>query len=434
MKNKKVFISLTAESIHHGHIKLINEGKKYGDIVIGLLTDNAVAKHKRLPLLNFDQRKTIIQNISGVSEVIAQDDWDDSVIIEKLKPEYVIHGDDWLSGPQLRLRDNVIKTLNKYNGKLIELPYTKGISSEAISNHSNEMGISPELRLKNLKRCMSTKKLSRFIETHSPISALIAEKAKQEINGKVNYFDGFWSSSLTDSSLMGKPDIEVLDISQRLDNINNIFEVTTKPLIMDIDTGGKTEHLKINVRTMERLGISAMIMEDKTGLKKNSLHEDTSNQQQEDIETFSEKIKSVKLYQSSSDFMVIARIESFILKKGIEDALKRAKSYVGAGADAIMIHSKSKTPDEIFSFSKKFRLEFPDIPLVCVPSSYSGVKESELIENGFNVVIYANQLFRAAYPAMVKTANSILINERAEEIEKELTSIKDMMDLIPGAK
>ena len=434
MKNKKVFISLTAESIHHGHIKLIDEGKKHGDIVIGLLTDNAVAKHKRLPLLNFDQRKTIIENISGVSEVIAQDEWDDSIIIEKLRPEYVIHGDDWLSGPQLRLRDNVIKTLNKYNGKLIELPYTKGISSEAISNHSNEMGISPELRLKNLKRCISTKKLSRFIETHSPISALIAEKAKQEINGKVNYFDGFWSSSLTDSSLMGKPDIEVLDISQRLDNINNIFEVTTKPLIMDIDTGGKTEHLKINVRTMERLGISAMIMEDKTGLKKNSLHEDTSNQQQEDIETFSEKIKSVKLYQSSSDFMVIARIESFILKKGIEDALKRAKSYVGAGADAIMIHSKSKTPDEIFSFSKKFRLEFPDIPLVCVPSSYSGVKESELIENGFNVVIYANQLFRAAYPAMVKTANSILINERAEEIEKELTSIKDMMDLIPGAK
>ena len=434
MKNKKVFISLTAESIHHGHIKLIDEGKKYGDIVIGLLTDNAVAQHKRLPLLNFEQRKTIIQNISGVSEVVAQDEWDDSIIIEKLKPEYVIHGDDWLSGPQLRLRDNVIKTLEKYNGKLIEIPYTKGISSEAISNHSNEMGVSPEQRLKTLKRCISTKKISRFIETHSPISALIAEKAKQEINGKVNYFDGFWSSSLTDSSLMGKPDIEVLDISKRLDNINDIFEVTTKPLIMDIDTGGKIEHLKINVRTMERLGISAMIMEDKTGLKKNSLHEDTSNQQQEEIEIFSEKIKSVKLYQSNSDFMVIARIESFILKKGIDDALKRAKSYVGAGADAIMIHSKSKTPDEIFSFSKKFRLEFPDIPLVCVPSSYSSVKESELVENGFNVVIYANQLFRAAYPAMVKTANSILINERAEEIEKELTSIKDMMDLIPGTK
>ena len=286
------------------------------------------------------------------------------------------------------------------------------------------MGVSPEQRLKTLKRCISTKKISRFIETHSPISALIAEKAKQEINGKVNYFDGFWSSSLTDSSLMGKPDIEVLDISKRLDNINDIFEVTTKPLIMDIDTGGKIEHLKINVRTMERLGISAMIMEDKTGLKKNSLHEDTSNQQQEEIEIFSEKIKSVKLYQSNSDFMVIARIESFILKKGIDDALKRARSYVGAGADAIMIHSKSKTPDEIFSFSKKFRLEFPDIPLVCVPSSYSSVKESELVENGFNVVIYANQLFRAAYPAMVKTANSILINEKGRGNRKGINKYK----------
>ena len=434
MKNKKVYISMTAEAIHHGHIKIIEEGKKYGDVIIGLLTDNAVAKHKRLPLLNFNQRKTIMQNISGVSEVVAQEEWDDSIAIERLKPEYIIHGDDWLSGPLLMYRDNVIKALKKYDGKLIEIPYTKGISSEAISNHLNFIGITPELRLKNLKRCMSTKKLSRFIEAHSPISALIAEKAKQEINGKVNYFDGFWSSSLTDSSLMGKPDIEILDISHRLTNINNIFEVTTKPLIMDIDTGGKIEHLKINVRSMERLGISAMIMEDKTGLKKNSLHEDTSNQQQESIEIFSEKIKSVKLFQSSDDFMVIARIESFILKKGIEDALNRARSYVAAGADAIMIHSKSKTPDEIFSFSNKFRSEFPYTPLVCVPSSYSGVKESDLENNGFNIVIYANQLFRAAYPAMVKTANSILVNERAAEIEKELTSIKDMMDLIPGTK
>ena len=434
MKNKKVLISLSADNIHHGHIKLINEAKKYGDVVIGLLSDEAIAKHKKLPMLNYDQRKTVIQNISGVSEIITQNEWDDSVLIEKFKPEYVIHGDDWLSGSHVAIRDNVLKALNKYNGKLIEIPYTKGISSEAISNHADITVISPENRLKNLKRSISIKPISRFIEAHSPISALIAEKAKQEINGKINYFDGFWSSSLTDSSLMGKPDIEVLDISQRLDNINKIFEVTTKPLIMDIDTGGKIDHLKINVRSMERLGISAIIMEDKTGLKKNSLHEDTSNQKQEDIEIFSEKIRSAKLSQSNPDFMVIARIESFILKKGIEDALKRANSYVSSGADAIMIHSKSKTPDEIFAFAKKFRSEYSDIPLVCVPSSYSSVRESELVENGFNVVIYANQLFRAAYPAMVKTANSILINERAEEIEKELTSIKEMMDLIPGTK
>ena len=429
---KKVFISLTADNIHHGHINLINEGKKYGDVVIGLLTDKAVATHKKLPILNYEQRKLIIKNISGVSEVIPQPEWDDSFIIDKVKPDIVIHGDDWITGKQATLRKNVINILKKYGGKLIEVPYTKGISSEAISNKSKKVGISPDQRIKTLRRSIHNKDITRIIETHSPISALIAENAIVNINGKDKYFDGFWSSSLTDASLMGKPDIEVVDISKRLENINNIFEVTSKPLIMDIDTGGKTEHLNLNVKTIERLGISAVIMEDKTGLKKNSLLTDTSSQSQESINAFSEKIRTAKINQQSSDFMIIARIESFILGKGIDDALSRAKSYVDSGSDAIMIHSKKDHPNEIFDFSKKFKNEFKDIPLVCVPSTYSSVKETELIENGFNIVIYANHLFRAAYPAMVKTAESILINERSKEIEDKLTSIKDMMDLIPG--
>tara|TARA_B100001173_G_scaffold301587_1_gene302331 strand:- start:57 stop:1358 length:1302 start_codon:yes stop_codon:yes gene_type:complete len=429
---KKVYISLTADNIHHGHINLINEGKKYGDVIIGLLTDKAVATHKKLPILNYEQRKLIIKNISGVSEVIEQSEWDDSFTIDKIKPDIVIHGDDWVTGKQAVLRKNVIETLNKYGGKLIEVPYTKGISSEAISSKSKKVGISPDQRIKTLRRSIENKDITRIIETHSPISALIAENAIANINGREKYFDGFWSSSLTDASLMGKPDIEVVDISKRLENINNIFEVTSKPLIMDIDTGGKTEHLNLNIKTIERLGISAVIMEDKTGLKKNSLLTDTSNQSQEDIVTFSEKIKTAKINQQNSDLMIIARIESFILGKGIDDAILRAKSYVNSGSDAIMIHSKKDKPYEIFDFSKKFKKEFNNIPLVCVPSTYSSVKESELIENGFNIVIYANHLFRAAYPAMVKTAESILTNERSKEIEDKLTSIKDMMDLIPG--
>ncbi len=429
---KKVFISLTADNIHHGHINLINEGKKYGNVVIGLLTDKAVATHKKLPILNYEQRKLIIKNISGVSEVIPQPEWDDSLIIDKVKPDIVIHGDDWVTGKQATLRKNVINILKKYGGKLIEVPYTKGISSEAISNKSKKVGISPDQRIKTLRRSIQNKDITRIIETHSPISALIAENAIVNINGKDKYFDGFWSSSLTDASLMGKPDIEVVDISKRLENINNIFEVTSKPLIMDIDTGGKTEHLNLNIKTIERLGISAVIMEDKTGLKKNSLLTDTSSQSQESIGAFSEKIRTAKMNQQSSDFMVIARIESFILGKGIDDALLRAKSYVDSGSDAIMIHSKKDQPNEIFDFSQKFKNEFKDIPLVCVPSTYSSVKETELIENGINIVIYANHLFRAAYPAMVKTAESILTNERSKEIEDKLTSIKDMMDLIPG--
>ena len=432
MKNKKVLISLSADNIHHGHIKLINEAKKYGDVVIGLLSDEAIAKHKKLPMLNYDQRKTVIQNISGVSEIITQNEWDDSVLIEKFKPEYVIHGDDWLSGPQVALRDNVLKALNKYNGKLIEIPYTKGISSEAISNHADTTVISPENRLKNLKRNISIKPISRFIEAHSPISALIAEKAKQEINGKINYFDGFWSSSLTDSSLMGKPDIEVLDISQRLDNINKIFEVTTKPLIMDIDTGGKIDHLKINVRSMERLGISAIIMEDKTGLKKNSLFGTEVKQKQESIKNFSDKIKIGKKLTKS--LMIISRIESLILGKTVKDALNRAEHYLAAGSDGIMIHSKSSTPKEIFQFSKKFKKLFPNVPLVSVPSSYNQVLETRLINEGFNVVIYANHMLRASYPAMKQVAYEILKHGRSYESDKNLMSIKKILNLIPGTK
>jgi phosphoenolpyruvate mutase len=434
MKSKKVYISLTADNIHHGHIKLIKEGEKYGDVIIGLLTDRAVATHKKLPILNFEQRKLIVQNISGVKEVVAQTEWDDSLTINKVKPEYVIHGDDWLTGKQAILRENVLKVLSEYGGKLIEIPYTKGISSEAISNKSKQVGISPEQRIGLLRRSLQNKEITRIIETHSPISALIAENSLVNINGKEKYFDGFWSSSLTDASLIGKPDIEVVDLSKRLENINNIFEVTSKPLIMDIDTGGKIEHLKINIKTIERLGISAIIMEDKTGLKKNSLHADTSNQLQENINVFSAKIKTAKDSLKNSEFMVIARVESFILGNGIEDALKRAHAYVEAGSDAIMIHSKKKDPSEIFEFSKEFKKDLSEIPLVCVPSTYSSVKEYELIENKFNLVIYANHLFRAAYPAMVKAAESILRNERSKEIEENLTSIKEMMNLIPGTK
>ena len=432
MKNKKVYISLTADNLHHGHIKLINEAKKYGDITVGLLTDRAVATHKKLPILNFEQRKLILQNISGIKEVVAQNEWDDSVEIRKLKPDFVIHGDDWLTGKESVVRKNVIEELKKFDGKLIEIPYTKGISSEAISNRNKKVGISTDQRIRTLKRSIKNKDLTRIIETHSPISALIAENAVAKVNDREIYYDGFWSSSLTDASLIGKPDIEVVDISKRLENINNIFEVTSKPLIMDIDTGGKIEHLNLNIKTIERLGISAVIMEDKTGLKKNSLLTDTTNQLQESVEIFSEKIKTIKSNQQNQDFMVIARIESFILGNGLEDALMRAEAYLNAGSDGIMIHSKKKNPNEIFEFSKQFKKNFNDVPLVCVPSTYSSIKENELIDNGINVVIYANHLFRAAYPAMVETANSILKNGRSKEVEDKLTSIKEMMDLIPG--
>tara|TARA_B100001250_G_scaffold401979_1_gene414513 strand:- start:1171 stop:2475 length:1305 start_codon:yes stop_codon:yes gene_type:complete len=432
MKKKTVYIGLSADSIHHGHINLIEKARNYGNVIIGLLTDKALINYKGLPLLSYEQRKKIVINLKGVFKVIPQDQWDYSINLKKVKPNYMVHGDDWLSGPQLHLRNKALSTLKKFGGKLIEIPYTKDVSSTALAMKQKKLFNTSEIRLKSLKRLLNSKKLLRFIEAHNPISAIIAENANYVKNNIFKDYDGFWSSSLTDATSMGKPDIEALDVSERLSNINNIFDVTTKPLIMDIDTGGKIEHLKLNIRSIERLGISAVIMEDKTGLKKNSLNEKTSNQKQESINKFCDKIKVINSTKINNEFMVIARIESLILQKGMEDALKRAKKYIEAGTDGIMIHSKMKNTKEIFEFATKFRKKFTSIPLVCVPSTYNSVKENALIAKKFNIVIYANHLFRSAYPAMQKTANDILRYGRTKESDKNLISIKEILKLIPG--
>ena len=433
MLKKTVYLGLSVDTLHHGHINLIKHGLKYGKIMVGLISDKAIAENKRLPILNYQQRKLIIENIKGVSEVVNQNNWDYSVNIKKYKPEYMIHGDDWLQGSLLKLRKKAKKVLESYGGKLIEVPYTKGISSTALAEQQYALGITPEIRLKSLKRNLESKNFLRFIEAHSPISAMIIENLKINTKKGIKFFDGFWSSSLTDSARLGKPDNEVLNISDRLYNINQIFDVTSKPLIMDIDTGGRVEHLKINLRSMERLGISAVIMEDKKGLKKNSLLGTSVKQTQESITNFSNKIKTIKLNQLNKDFMLISRIESFILNRGINDALKRAKSYINSGTDGIMIHSKEKKPEEVFEFSKKFRKNFKDVPLICVPTSYNSVKEEELIRNGFNIVIYANHLFRASYPSMEHAAKSILKYSRSKEVDNKLISIKEILNLIPGS-
>ena len=432
MKNKTVYIALTADSLHHGHMKLIEKGRNYGEIIIGLLTDEAVAEHKRLPYLNYEQRKKILINFKGVSKIVPQKEWDYSNNIKKIRPAYVVHGDDWKSGRMSVIRKKVIKILNQYGGKLIEIPYTKGISSSALIENQNSISITPDIRRGILKRLIKSKKISRFLETHNPISALIAETINFQKEGKKTSFDGFWSSSLTDSTMMGKPDTEAVGISERLQGVNQIFDVTTKPMIFDADTGGKIEHFEMKIKSIERLGISSIIVEDKTGLKKNSLLGDTSNQIQEDRKKFSEKIRVGKKAQRSDDFMIIARIESFILGKKIKDAMDRAHSYVDAGADGIMIHSKSKNPKEIFQFANLFRKSYEDIPLVSVPSSYNQVKEKELIDNGFNIVIYANHMLRASYPAMRNVALKILKHGRSKEADKEIFGIKEILDLIPG--
>lgn len=426
---------MCADIVHHGHLNIIKEARKLGEVTIGLMTDKAVANYKNLPFLPFDKRKMILENIIGVKKVIAQETLDQTPNLKKLKPDFVVHGNDWRIGPQKEVRERVINTLKEWGGKLIEPEYTKEVSSSQIGKRLWEVGTTPEVRLKKLRRLLQAKSSIRLMEAHNGLSGLIVENTKIEKGGVAREFDGMWISSLTDSTAKGKPDIEFVDLTSRLNTIHEILEVTTKPIILDGDTGGITEHLPFKVKSLERLGVSAIIIEDKIGLKKNSLFGTEVVQTQDSIENFSHKISVGKRAQITDDFAIIARIESLILKKGVEDAIKRARAYIDAGADAIMIHSKEKEPKEILDFCQEYAKFENKVPLVAVPTTYNKITEKELEEAGVRVVIYGNHLLRSAYPAMVKTAESILKNERCYEASQELClPVKDTLELIPGGR
>ena len=428
---KKVYVAMSADLIHPGHLNIIEEARKYGDVIIGLLTDRAIASYKRLPYMTFEQRKKVVENIKGVSEVVPQEVLDYVLNLEKYKPDFVVHGDDWKTGVQKEVRNRVIRTLEKWGGKLIEPHYTPGVSSTELKLWVREIGTTPGIRLNMLRRLLEAKDLVRIMEAHNGLSALIVEKTSVKKDNRTELFDGMWLSSLTDSTAKGKPDIGYVDLTSRMNTISDILEVTSKPIIYDGDSGGLTEHFVLMVRTLEREGVSAVIIEDKVGLKKNSLFGTDVKQTQDTIENFSNKIRAGKKAQVTQHFMIIARIESLILKNGMEDAIERAKAYIAAGADGIMIHSKEKTPDEILEFCSKYKEFDVKVPLVVVPSTYSSITETELKKAGVRIVIYANQLLRSAYPAMIRTAETILMNERAMEADKNCMPIKEILTLIP---
>lgn len=432
--NKKlVYVGMSADLIHPGHLNIIKKAREFGDVVIGLLTDKAIASYKRLPYMTYEQRKIVIENIQGVTRVIPQETLDYVPNLKFLKPNYVVHGDDWKTGVQRSTRERVIETLKEWGGELIEVPYTEGVSSTQFNKALKEIGTTPQIRMQRLKRLLENKPIVRVMEAHNGLTGLIVEHTQVKTEqGAMKEFDGMWLSSLTDSTAKGKPDIEAVDVTSRLQTIHDILEVTTKPIIYDGDTGGKTEHFVFTVKTLERLGVSAVIIEDKIGLKKNSLFGTDVEQTQDSIPDFCHKISEGKKAQITDSFMVIARIESLILGKGMDDALNRAKAYLEAGADGIMIHSRQKSPAEILEFCKAYNSFENRKPLIVVPSSYNSIYEKELAEAGVNVVIYANHLLRSAYPAMLNTAETILKNERSLEVDSQMMSINNILTLIPG--
>jgi phosphoenolpyruvate mutase len=429
-----VYVGMSADMIHHGHINIINEAAKLGEVTVGLLTEKAIASYKRLPYLTYEEREAVVSGLRGVHKVLPQETLDYRPNLEALKPDIVVHGDDWKSGVQSKVRDQVIETQAQWGGRLVDVPYTAGISSTKLNKAVKSQGTTADRRRAQFKRLVHSKDIVRVIETHSGISSLIAENLEVDVNGQKRSFDAVWSSSLTDSTNKGKPDIEAVDTSDRANTISSIFEVTTKPMIYDGDTGGKPEHFAFTVRTLERLGVSAIVIEDKTGLKKNSLFGNDVSQTQDNVEDFCAKIQTGKNAQVTDDFMVFARCESLILDKGMNDAVERCKAYLEAGADGIMIHSRLEDGQEIMDFCKLYQEFGLGRPLIVVPSSFDKITETEFAAAGVNVVIYANHMLRAAYPAMLDVATTILKNERCFDVRPKCLSIKQILEMIPGTK
>ena len=427
---KKVYTCFCTDVIHEGHLNILKEASKYGQVYVGVLSDEAMVGFNRFPTISLEERMEIVRKTGLVTEVLVQQEITYDAVLEEIKPDYVIHGDNWKEGPESFIRENVLQNLQKLGGELIEVPYTYNEKVKRIDDQMKEKLAMPEFRRKRLRQLITMRPIVKTLEVHSGLTGLIAEKTVVESNGKLDQFDAMWISSLCDSTAKGKPDIELVDMSSRIRTIDDVMDVTTKPIILDGDTGGLVEHFVYNVRTLERMGVSAVIIEDKTGLKKNSLFGTEVEQTQDSIENFCEKIRAGKQALRTEEFMIIARIESLILERGMEDALIRAFAYVEAGADGIMIHSRKKSPDEILEFCSKFREKNQETPIVVVPTSFNSITEEELAAAGVNIVIYANQLTRSAFPAMQGTAVEILKNHRALEVDSKLMPFKDIIRLI----
>jgi phosphoenolpyruvate mutase len=428
---KTVYVAMSADLVHQGHINIIQVGRELGEVTVGLLTDKAIASYKRVPYMTYEQRKAVIENVKGVATVIAQTTLDYVPNLRKLQPDYVVHGDDWKTGIQRETRQRVIDTLQEWGGELVEPEYTPGISSTTLNAAVRGDGFTPEVRMKHLRRLLSVKPGIRVLEVHNGLTGLIVENAQIQHDNRAQEFDAMWLSSLTDSTAKGKPDIEFVDLTSRINTVQEILDVTNKPLILDGDTGGIVEHFVLAVRTLERIGVSAIIIEDKVGLKRNSLYGTDVEQTLEDVDMFAYKISQGKKVQVSEDFMIIARIESFNVGRDINDAIERAHAYIETGADGIMIHSKETDPNQVFQFCTEYTKFKRKVPLVVVPTTFSQVTEAELIDAGVQIVIYANHLLRSAYPAMLKTAESILRSGRALEVEEFCMPIQDILSLIP---
>jgi phosphoenolpyruvate phosphomutase len=430
---KTVFVVMSAEIFHPGHLNIIKVARDLGEVTVGLATDRFNARYKRLTLMSYEDRKAIVENINGVKNVIAQDTLDLAPILRELRPDYFVHGDDWKFGPLKAVRQQVLEVMQEWGGVLVEPPYTEGISSTKLNAAWRSIGATPETRIRHFRRMLEFQPVVRLLEVHNSLSGIIIERTLVEGNERDKEFDGMWYSDLTDSLAKGKPNSSFVDLTSRINTIHGILESTTKPLIVEAGNGGITEHFVSTVKTLERLGVSAVVIADKVGYEGAVFSLNGNEPVQEDVNDFARKIASGKKTQVNKDFSIITQINSLVMHEDVENALRRARVYIEAGVDALMIHSNVETLTDFFEFCRSYRNLEDKVPLLAAIPARSSLDEDQLISAGVQFIVYPDQLLRAAYTSMLNAAKTLLIQARASDVDELYAPISEICDFVPGA-
>ncbi len=406
--DKTVYVGMSADLVHPGHINLLREAASLGRVTVGLLTDRAISSYKRMPFLTFEQRRAVIEHIAFVTAVVPQDTLDYTDNLRLLRPDFVVHGDDWRNGVQAQTRRRVLDVLREWGGTLVEPPYTEGISSTALRMAAMDIGFAPGVRQRRLRRMLDCKPLVRVMQAHDGLSAHIVDRLEETTQGAPREYDAIWVDSLAGAPIRGKPDPLPFDLSSRLVTLHEILDATTKPLICNAGGAGHAAGVTAAVRTLERIGVSAIVIDTEVTDRRAVPAMAASAPPQDDMAAFIREIAAARDARVTPDFMIIARINDRTRDCGADRMMARAAAGVDAGADAVMCDSDPVNPDGIFDLCRRYRRLMNGHPLLVGLSGTEGLQEHDLASAGASMVVYTDTLLRAAREAMISAASQVL--------------------------
>jgi len=422
---KTVYVGMVGDMLHVGHINILKTAARLGRVTVGVLTDRAVVGYKRLPLLAFEDRVRVVESIADVAAVVPQKTLSYVENLRALRPDYVVHGDDWRYGDQVsRARAEVIATLGEWGGELVEVAYTKGISSTAIHRSGAADALFSGTRQGRLRRLLAAKPTLRIVEAHSGLSAKIAAEVRGP-DGATG-FDAVWQSGLTDAIHRGKSDGGAVDRGRRLQAVEEILDAGPLPLIYDGRAAGRPETVFDLTRALDKAGVSALCLGDRSD-------PDRTGPEMSPAETVAQ-IEAVRAACPTGAVMAISRIVVAAPGNGgsgaLDRALDRALALLEAGSDAVMFDSAADTAEPILDIAARLRRQRRDVPLFAAQSDRWGAPIHRFENAGIDAVVYETHLLRATVAPMRRAATALLAEGTGPA--PDLTPLPELRGLFPS--